>query len=457
MTIRVEPAWATLPDHPTEVEAARTAFLEKYGVEPDGVWSAPGRLNLLGEYIDFLGGSCMPLPLPYRTYIAGKLRTDGVLRAASLQMPGDDRTVVISEITPGTFKGWFTYVAGVAWAMNREGGKDIALPHNFGADLLITSQVPVGGGLSSSAALECSTALALLDLSCPLREGCSCTEALPSDLSPTNDELRARLAQVCMRAENEVAGARTGGLDQTVSLRSSSGKALVVDFRDFSITPIDVDLATADLAWLVINTNTPHELAGGGFAARREANEAATAAMGLDYLRNALPEDLTCAGMGEREAKQCRLDLVDQTVNRALVALEESGHPLDFPRGWVRHTLHDMTLVERAAYLLKNKDAGEQVDWGELGRLFTESFISMRDELRVSRPEIDLAVDTCLAAGALGARLVGGGFGGAVMALIPANLVDSAAEQVALAYTRQGYSDPEFLPMVAGFPADRDL
>lgn len=457
MTFRVEPTWATLPNHQQQIEAARLAFIDKYGVEPDGVWSAPGRLNLLGEYIDFLGGSCMPMPLPYRTYVAGKLRTDGVLRAASLQMPGDDRTVVIREITPGTFKGWFTYVAGVAWAMNQEGGKDISLPHAFGADLLITSQVPVGGGLSSSAALECSTALALLELSCPLRKDCDCTEAIPDDRSPRNDALRTRLAAVCMRAENEVAGARTGGLDQTASLRSEPGKALVVDFRDFSIEPLTVDVASADLGWLVINTNTPHELAGGEFAARRAANEAVTEAMGLDYLRNALPEDLTCAGMTEREAKQHRLDLVDHTVNRALNALEEAGRPLDFPRGWVRHTLHDMTLVERAAYLLKTPDADGQVAWDELGRLFTESFVSMRDELRVSCPEIDLAVDTCLAAGALGARLVGGGFGGAVMALMPADLVESASEQVTLAYAQRGFADPEFLPMVAGSPADRDL
>lgn len=457
MTLRVEPSWATLPDHHQQVETARAAFREKYGQEPDGVWSAPGRLNLLGEYIDFLGGSCLPMPLPYRTYVAGKLRTDGVLRAASLQMPGDDRTVVIREITPGTIKGWFTYVAGVAWAMNREGGKDIALPHHFGADLLITSQVPVGGGLSSSAAIECSTALALLDLSCPLRQDCDCTEALPSDLSPVNDALRARLAQVCIRAENEVAGARTGGLDQTTSLRSAPGKALVIDFRDFSIQPLAVDLASANLAWLVINTNTPHELAGGEFAARRAANEAVTEAMNLDFLRNALPQDLTCIGLSEREAKQRRLDLVDQTVNRSLVALEESGRILDFPRGWVRHTLHDMTLVERAAHLLSATDASGQVDWVELGHLLTESFVSMRDELRVSRPEIDLAVDICLNAGSLGARLVGGGFGGAVMALMPAHLIEKTAEQVALAYAQAGYADPEFLPMVAGFPADRDL
>lgn len=457
MTFHIEPQWASLPDHNAEVEAARAAFAQKYGVEPDGVWSAPGRLNLLGEYIDFLGGSCMPMPLPYRTYVAGKLRTDGVLRASSLQMPGDDRTVVVREITPGTIKGWFTYVAGVAWSMNQEGGRDIALPRTFGADLLITSKVPVGGGLSSSAAIECSTALALLDLSCPLRAGCDDTDELPSDRSPGNDELRARLAQVCIRAENEVAGAHTGGLDQTTSLRSQPGKALVIDFRDFSSEPIEADLASAGLSWLVINTNTPHELAGGGFAARRAANEAATQAMGLNYLRDALPEDLSCEGLDERAAKQWRLDLVDLTVNRALSALESSDDDADFPRGWVRHTVHDMTLVERAAYLLKNSAELGEPAWAELGRLFTESFVSMRDELRVSRPEIDCAVDVCLASGALGARLVGGGFGGAVMALVRSEELESTAEAVALAYAQRGYASPEFLPMVAGRAAHKDL
>lgn len=457
MTYHSEPQWVSLPDHQAEIQAVRQAFIDKYGLEPDGVWSAPGRLNLLGEYIDFLGGSCLPMPLPYRTYIAGRLRRDGVLRAASLQMPGDDRTVVIQEISPGTFKGWFTYVAGVAWAMNQEGGKDIALPLAFGADLLINSQVPVGGGLSSSAALETATALALLELSCPLRQDCDSTDPAPADLSPGHDALRARLAQVCIRAENDVAGARTGGLDQTAALRSSAGQALLIDFRDFSIQPLPLDLDQAQLAWLVIDTNTPHELAGDQFAARRAANEAVTEAMGLDYLRNALPQDLSFAGLSEAEAKRERHDLIDQTVNRALEALEAGGHPLTFPRGWIRHTIHDMTLVERAAYLIRIQDESQEPNWQELGHLFTESFISMRDELRVSRPEIDLAVACCLKVGALGARLVGGGFGGAVMALLPASLCQLAAQKVSDAYAQQGYAAPKFLPMQAGFPANRAL
>ncbi len=408
MSMTATAQWAALPDHSAEIARVREEFITAYGYEPDGVWSAPGRLNLLGEYIDFLGGSCLPMPLPYRTYVAGALRRDGVLRASSLQMPGDERTVVIRDIQPGHLKGWFTYVAGVAWAMNQEGGRDIMLPDEFGADLLINSRVPVGGGLSSSAALECSTVLALLELSCPARKDCPEADATPAD----SDALRARLAQVCITAENKMAGAHTGGLDQTASLRSHPEQALVVDFRDFSIEPVAVD--------------------------------------------DALPEDLSCAGMDARAAKAWRADLVDSSVNRALDALEDAGRPCSFPRGWVRHAFHDMTLVGRASYLLQHADELGFAAFEEAGRIFTESFVSMRDELRVSRPEIDDAVQVCLDRGALGARIVGGGFGGAVMALIPTSQLEAAADAVATAYAVRGYAAPRFLPMVAGFAASHD-
>ena len=442
MSMTATAQWAALPDHSAEIARVREEFITAYGYEPDGVWSAPGRLNLLGEYIDFLGGSCLPMPLPYRTYVAGALRRDGVLRASSLQMPGDERTVVIRDIQPGHLKGWFTYVAGVAWAMNQEGGRDIMLPDEFGADLLINSRVPVGGGLSSSAALECSTVLALLELSCPVRDECPEADATPAD----SDALRARLAQVCITAENKMAGAHTGGLDQTASLRSYPEQALVVDFRDFSIEPVAVDIAQHGLSFLVIDTNTPHELTDGGFAARRAASEACADALGLCFLRDALPEDLSCAGM----------DLVDSSVNRALDALEDAGRPCSFPRGWVRHAFHDMTLVGRASYLLQHADELGFAAFEETGRIFTESFVSMRDELRVSRPEIDDAVQVCLDRGALGARIVGGGFGGAVMALIPTSQLEAAADAVATAYAVRGYAAPRFLPMVAGFAASHD-
>ena len=452
MSMTATAQWAALPDHNAEIARVREEFITAYGYEPDGVWSAPGRLNLLGEYIDFLGGSCLPMPLPYRTYVAGALRRDGVLRAASLQMPGDERTVVIRDIQPGHLKGWFTYVAGVAWAMNQEGGRDIMLPDEFGADLLINSRVPVGGGLSSSAALECSTALALLELSCPVRDECPEADATPAD----SDALRARLAQVCITAENKMAGAHTGGLDQTASLRSYPEQALVVDFRDFSIEPVAVDIAQHGLSFLVIDTNTPHELTDGGFAARRAASEACADALGLRFLRDALPEDLSCAGMDARAAKAWRADLVDSSVNRALDALEDAGRPCSFPRGWVRHAFHDMTLVGRASYLLQHADELGFAAFEEAGRIFTESFVSMRDELCVSRPEIDDAVQVCLDQGALGARIVGGGFGGAVMALIPTSQLEAAADAVATTYAVRGYAAPRFLPMVAGFAASHD-
>ena len=150
------------------------------------------------------------------------------------------------------------------------------------------------------------------------------------------------------------------------------------------------------------------------------------------------------------------MELVDSSVNRSLTALEEREGPATFPRGWVRHAFHDMTLVGRASYLLKHADELGYRAFEEAGRIFTESFISMRDELRVSRPEIDVAVEACLAHGALGARIVGGGFGGAVMALIKTSRLEETAQAIAQAYAEHGYAEPRFLPMVAGFPADCD-
>ena len=230
----------------------------------------------------------------------------------------------------------------------------------------------------------------------------------------------------------------------------------MVDFRDFSIEPVRVDVAERGLSFLVIDTNTPHELTDGGFAARRAASEACAEALGLRFLRDALPEDLSCAGMDARAAKVWRAQLVDSSVNRALDALEDSDRPCSFPRGWVRHAFHDMTLVGRATYLLQYADELGMSAFEEAGRIFTESFVSMRDELCVSRPEIDDAVDTCLTHGALGARIVGGGFGGAVMALIPTSRVEAAADAVATVYAQRGYAAPRFLPMVAGFAASHD-
>ncbi|WP_243155704.1 galactokinase family protein [Kocuria sp. TGY1127_2] len=449
--------WASLPDHTAQVESLREAFIDRYGSEPDGIWSAPGRLNLLGEYVDFNGGSCFPTPLPYRTLIAGRLRRDGILHAESRQM-SNPVEFPVPEIAPGTISGWFAYVGGVAWSMNQEGGQDIALPPDFGADLLIDSTVPVGGGLSSSAALECSTALALLELSCPLRTEAA-MEPLPvGGCGPDNDDLRARLARVCMRAENEVAGAVTGGLDQTTSLRSLPGQAMVVDFRDFSIEPVDVNVTEAGLAFLVIDTRAPHDLADGQYSSRRDVCEELRQLAGVDKLRDLLPEELGFPELAADDARRARELTVNETLDRCA---RLSGVPerigAEKLHSWLKHVFTDMMLVERARTLFTDRTPTSRETWEELGRLFTTSHTSMRDDLGASRAELDIAVETCLEHGALGARLVGGGFGGAVLALTTREAVAETAQAVAAAFAAQGFEVPVFLPLAPGRPANRDI
>lgn len=449
--------WATLPDHAAQVRSLREAFLERYGSEPDGVWSAPGRLNLLGEYVDFNGGACFPTPLPYRTLIAGRLRRDGILHAESRQMsePVQHR---VSEIAPGTVCGWFSYVGGVAWSMNQEGNGDIALPPDFGADLLIDSTVPVGGGLSSSAALESATALALLELSCPLRTEAAMQPLPVGGCGPDNDALRARLARVCMRAENEVAGAVTGGLDQTTSLRSLPGQAMVIDFRDFSIEPVDVNVTEAGLAFLVIDTRAPHDLADGQYSSRRDVCEGLQRATGVEHLRDLLPEEIGFPDLDAAQARDARQRVIGQTLDRLAADPEVIQHVGERKlRSWIKHVFTDMMLVERARTLFTDRLPVDEETWAELGTLFTTSHASMRDDLGASREELDVAVKTCLDHGALGARLVGGGFGGAVLALVSRERITETAQAVADAFAHRDFEVPVFLPLAPGRPANRDV
>lgn len=456
-------AWVPLPDHEARVQKVRTQFRIRYGTDPDGVWSAPGRLNLLGEYVDFNGGVCLPTPLPYRTLVAGRLRSDGILHAESLQMQGDRCEAPIGEIAPGTVQGWFSYVAGVAWAMNQDRGADIALPTGFGADLLIDSTVPVGGGLSSSAALLSATVLALLELSCPLRAGSEVGPLPVGGCGPDNDDLRRRLAEVCMLAENRVAGANTGALDHTAALRSLPGEAMAVDFRDMSIEPIPVDPSAQGLEFLVIDTRAPHDLADGQYARRREACEAVASAVGVGTLRELLPPRLGFPELTAEEARSSRKRLIDDALHRVeeepRVHSAAEGLGLNWAevRGWIRHVFTDMLLVARArALLLERQPLGEET-WRELGGLFTLSHASMRDDLGASRAELDVAVATCLSGGALGARLVGGGFGGAVLALVPAGRSTAVAAMVSATFNDHGFNAPAFLPLAPGRPAARDL
>ena len=220
------------------IDRVQNLFREAFDAEPDGVWAAPGRVNLIGEHTDYNGGLCMPIALDHRTFVAFRSRDDD---AASMITGIDGETRwqgKVSDIVPGVQPDWVAYCGGVAWAISQEG------LHVPGFDIAIVSCVPLGAGLSSSAALETAVALALDEL---FHDG-----TLGAD-----DAGRTRLAAACVRAENEVAGAATGGMDQAAALRTTAGHALLIDSHDASVRQVPLDLDAAGLAVLTRGFRSP--------------------------------------------------------------------------------------------------------------------------------------------------------------------------------------------------------
>ena len=396
------------------VARATVAFREHFAAAPDGVWSAPGRANVIGEHTDYNGGLCLPIALPHRTYVALRTRTPedglprGTVRLASAQEAGAGVvTLDLADVGPGTVRGWAAYVVGVAWAL-RQAGHDVA-----GFDAVVDSCVPYGAGLSSSAALECAVAVALDEVHA---------------LGLGDDAGRARLVTACIRAENEIAGAATGGMDQSASLRCRPGHALLLDCRDGSTRHLPLDLEQHGLALLVIDTRAPHQLADGQYAERRGACERAAAHLGVATLREV--DDLD-GGLGTALASLA--DLPDADVVR-------------------RRVRHVVTEIERVREVERLMDAG---DVGALGPVLSAGHASLRDDYEVSCRELDVAVDAAVAAGALGGRMTGGGFGGSAIALVRAAEVEAVADAVALAFHRDGLTAPMFLVATAAGPAAR--
>ncbi|WP_323096160.1 galactokinase [Intrasporangium sp. YIM S08009] len=384
------------------IESVRAHFVERYGREPAGVWSAPGRVNLIGEHTDYNGGLCLPIALPHRTYAAAAVRDDGVLRVCSLQSEAPAE-VALDDVSPERPGGWASYVAGVLWALRRE-GHDVP-----GLDVVIDSVVPVGAGLSSSAALECSVGAAVSDL---------------AGLGLLDDaDARARLAQACIRAENEIAGAPTGGMDQSAALLCDDATALLLDCRSWQTEPVPFDLASAGYALLVTDTRAHHELVDGQYAARRDACEEAARILGVGTLR-----EVPASGL---EAALDRL-------------------PTDEMRRRVRHVVTEIDRVERAVAALR---AG---DLDEVGRLFDASHASMRDDYEISCDELDVATDTARRLGALGARMTGGGFGGSCIAIVRADAVDEVSQAIDAAFAERGFTAPSSFAVTAGSSAHRD-
>jgi galactokinase len=390
-----------------EHEAARRVadeYTARFGVAPDGVWSAPGRVNLIGEHTDYNGGLCLPLALRHRTYVALGTADDGWIELASTGAPSRWRAPR-GDARPGVVEGWASYPAGVLWAL---GENHDVTPGGFRA--VFDSCVPVGSGLSSSAAIQCSTAVALDEVAA-LGLGAS-------------DAGRAELVAACMRGENEVAGARTGGMDQSASLLAREGHALLLDLRDGSHRHVPFALEEHGLTLLVIDTRVAHTHAGGEYASRRAECEAAAAALGVATLR---------------EVDPARLDAtLDRLAGGFTLA---GGAPAsgDVVRRRVRHVVTEIARVE--AFV----DALERGDLDAAGALMVASHASLRDDYEVSCPELDLAVSAALDAGALGARMTGGGFGGCAIALVAADRVDAVVAAVEAAYAGAGFGAPGFL------------
>ncbi|MFD9608238.1 galactokinase [Streptomyces sp. NPDC059083] len=372
-------------------------FEALYGAAPEGVWAAPGRVNLIGEYTDFNDGFVLPLALPHTAVAAVSRRDDGVLRLHSADVDGGVVQLAVDALEPLSGGGWAAYPAGVVWAL-REAGHPVT-----GADVHLASTVPTGAGLSSSAALEVVTALALNDL-------------FGLRLS------RPELARIAQRAENAFVGVPCGVMDQMASACAREGHALHLDTRDLSYRQVPFDLAREGLRLLVVDTRVKHALGDGAYAERRAGCEAGARALGVRTLR-----EVSAAHLPASLAR-----LSDGTVLR-----------------YVRHVVSDNARVERTLALL---DAG---DTRAVGPVLTEGHASLRDDLRVSCPELDLVVETANAAGALGARMTGGGFGGSAVVLVDAERAGAVSAAVEQAFATAGHTAPGIFPAVPAAGARR--
>ena len=394
---------------------AAQLFEETFGYQPQDVWSAPGRVNVIGEHVDYNGGPCLPIALPHRAFIAYSPREDRLLRLVSPQTREAVDELDLDRIAPrgceGEVSGWAAYLSGVAWALEKSGYGPL---HGF--DAALYSCVPRGGGLSSSAALECAMAVAIDEA-----EGLG----LAGSVSQPNDAGRAILVECARMAENQIAGANTGGLDQTASLRCLSGHALALDCRDMSVEHIPFDLESQGLALLVIDTRAAHSLADGQYGQRRDDCEEAARQLGVEQLVDV--EDLEAATQAltdERLIKRMRHVVSEIARTRALIELLKEG-PLEGDRLKV------------------------------VGALMNDSHDSLRDDYEVSCLELDVAVDAARATGAYGARMTGGGFGGSAIALVDRERLEETAQAVAQAYSERGLDAPAFIVAVPSAPAGK--
>jgi len=388
-------------------QAAALALLDQMtDAAPLGVWSAPGRVNLIGEHTDYNDGFVLPFAIDARTAVAVAARTDGVLRVRS-SFDESGASVAIAELdalfetpAPASVPEWTTYPLGVAWALLHAAG-ETANPQ--GLDLAIASSVPVGAGLSSSAAIECAVAVALNEL--------------------WGTGLGAKdLARVGRTAENEAVGAPTGIMDQTASMLGEADAAVFLDCRTLETEVVPLGLEAADLEVLVIDTLVTHAHSTGGYRERRASCEQDAAAMDVAMLRDLTPVDL------ERAAS-----VMDEVTLRR-----------------VRHVVTENARVLETVRVLR--ESGPRA----IGELLLASHASMRDDFEISVPELDTAVEAAMSGGAIGARMTGGGFGGAAIALVPRDRLDAVTDAVTAAFSASDFRTPRIFTVQPSAGAHRD-
>nr|WP_279671565.1 galactokinase [Flexivirga meconopsidis] len=381
-----------------DIDGLVARFAQLYDGAPAGVWAAPGRVNIIGEHTDYNGGFVLPIALAQHTIAAVQPRDDGVVRVASASIDGGAPVEVeLSRVAPGGEFGWASYVVGVGWAARQRG-----LPVT-GIDIALDSNVPLGAGLSSSAALSCVTARAWSDL---LGWG-------------IDDETVADLGR---DAENHIAGAPTGLMDQLASVCGRAAHAMQIDTRAVTIDQIPFDLGKFGLSLLVIDSHTEHSHAGGEYAERRQSTQEAALRLGVSELRDVPLESLATT-----------LDKLPDLLRRR-----------------ARHVITDSARVEQVAAMLAAGD-----DPRRIGRLLNDSHASMRDDFEITVPSVDSIQAAAVKAGAHGARMTGGGFGGCVIALVEDTAAESVAQACVDAAARGGFPTPTAFEAVPSAGAAR--
>ena len=381
----------------SNLEAVAAGFEKAFGYSASGIWSAPGRVNLIGEHTDYNLGFVLPFAINRRTYAAVSLREDSIVRVAS-SFSSTPHEIELSSITKNPDNDWAAYPFGVAWAIQQLSGES-----GVGFDAFFDSDVPVGSGLSSSAAIECSIGLALNDL---WNTGLS----------------RQQLARAGQLAENEIVGAPTGIMDQSASLLGERDHAVFLDCKSLEAKAVELGFDAENLELMIIDTRVAHRLVDGGYATRRAACELGAEIMGVSSLRELSVGDLP-------KAKE----LMDDVTFRR-----------------VRHIVTENDRVVETVNKL-------QADGPRaIGELLNASHVSMRDDFEISIDELDTAVDVSNRHGAVGARMTGGGFGGAAIALAPIDKVSEITLAVLAEFELLGYGKPNIFAVTADQGARRD-